>query len=99
MITWEPAARTGGGISHEVLVSDSYSSQLQPQRYSAAGSGSRFTIDNLQPETAYSFQVRAVSSSEGKSPWSTPLTGITLPLCMSTCMCTHTPQVDNTLDW
>jgi chitodextrinase len=76
-IVWEPAARSGAmQIGHEVLVSGG-----SPVKVHTAGSEhSGVKIDNLQPETAYSFQVRAVSSSEGKSPWSTPLTGITLPL-------------------
>ena len=71
-------------IGHEVLVSGG-----SPVKVHTAGSEhSGVKIDNLQPETAYSFQVRAVSSSEGKSAWSTPLTGITLPL--RTYVCIHT---------
>jgi hypothetical protein len=77
VVAWIPPARRQSVLRYEVLVSGS----SQPQMYTATGSGrSTFTVSNLQPETAYSFQVRAVSSLEGKSPWSSPLTGITLPL-------------------
>jgi hypothetical protein len=40
----------------------------------------RHTVVNLRPDTAYSFQVRAVSSSEGISTWSEPMNAITLPI-------------------
>ena len=86
MITWEPAARTGVEISHEVLVSGGSQPYIYTAAYGLNLKGLNFTVDNLTAETVYSFQVRAVSSSEGESSWSKPLTGITLPLCMSLCV-------------